>query len=84
MDAIGERCADLRDIFAGAAADGAPLVLSIEAEEAVIVPEAHERVSGEFFDLLGWAGPDGGSHGREIPAEEILAVAALFDIFGEG
>ena len=50
----------------------------------MIVPEAHERVSGEFFDLLGWAGPDGGSHGREIPAEEILAVAALFDIFGEG
>lgn len=48
------------------------------------MPEAHEGEGGEVVDLLGRARPDGGGHGGEIPAEEVFAVAALFDIFGQG
>ena len=58
-------------------------MLGIEAEEAVVVPEAHEGAGGEGIDALGRGRPDGGSHGGEIPFEEIAAVSARGDVFGE-
>ena len=82
-DAVGEGRGELFHILARSSRNGAPRVLGVEAEEAVVVPKAHERPGGEGLDALRRRGPDGGGHGRKIPAQEIRAVAASLDVFDE-
>ena len=76
VQAVAERDGDFFDVGFGAAVDGPPLVLSGEAEKAVIVKEAQERGGGKGEHLLGRGAPDGGAHGHEVEIEKIFAVTA--------
>lgn len=81
---VSEGGGDFFYILSGASGDCAPWVLCIQAEEAVIMPEAHESAGGKVLDAL-WRGrPDGGCHGGEIPLKHIGSVAALFNVLDEG
>lgn len=70
-NAVGEGGGEALDVFLGTSGYGAPWVLGVETEKAVIVPEAHQGDGWKLSDVLRWAGPNGGGHGGEIPVKEI-------------
>lgn len=83
VDAILERRDEATDVFAGAAFDGPPGVLGVEAEESVVVEEAEEGEGGEVEHLSGRGGPDGRGHGDEVEVAKIVAIAAFSEVFAE-
>ena len=84
VQAVAERDGDFFDVGFGAAIDGPPLVLSGEAEKAVIVKEAQERGGGKGEHLLGRGAPDGGAHGHEVEIKKIFAVTATAHVVAQG
>ena len=73
---VAKGCHQPLDVAPGATAHGAPGVLGVQSEEAVVVEKAQQRHRRKLQHVLRRRGPDGAAHGQQVVVQEPLAVVA--------
>ena len=83
LHAVAHRREDLPHIALRAAADRPPLVLRVETEESVIVPEPQQRHGGKGVHFLRRRAPDRAAHRHKVEVIHVRAVVARLHVFAQ-
>ena len=75
-DPVAEGRDELLDIGAGAALDDAPGVMTVDAQQAVVVEKAEQEAGGDRFHTLRIGRPDGSGHRHQVVLDETSRVTA--------
>ena len=74
VDAVAKRRDQPLDIAPGATKYGAPRVLGMQPEKAVIVKKTQQRHRRKLQHALRWRGPHGAAHRQQVVVQEPFAV----------